>query len=63
MNKNILEGKWGQLKGSIQKEWGKLTDDDMDKIGGDINKLKGKLQEVYGMTEKEVEEQLKKIKK
>lgn len=63
MNKNILEGKWGQLKGSIQKEWGKLTDDDMDKIGGDINKLKGKLQEAYGMTEKEVEEQLKKLKK
>jgi uncharacterized protein YjbJ (UPF0337 family) len=36
------------MKGEAQKQWGKLTDDDLDRIGGDQEKLEGKLQEAYG---------------
>ncbi len=59
MNKDILEGKWNQFKGSAQKKWGKLTDDDLDQIQGDRTKLAGKIQEAYGKTKEEVEEELK----
>ena len=30
MNKDIIEGNWKQLKGKVQQQWGKLTDDDFD---------------------------------
>jgi uncharacterized protein YjbJ (UPF0337 family) len=53
MNKETLEGKWEQLKGNIRKQWGKLTDDDLDVIQGNIENLIGKLQERYGMTKEE----------
>lgn len=62
MNKDIIEGKWEQLKGGVQKNWGKLTDDDLDVIKGDAKILAGKVQERYGITKEEAEEQVKKYK-
>ncbi len=32
MNKDVFEGKWEQIKGDVQKKWGKLTNDDLDVI-------------------------------
>ena len=63
MNKDIFEGKWEQLKGKLQKNWGKLTNDDLDVIKGDSKLLAGKLQERYGMTKEEAEEAIKEFKK
>ncbi|NMD38896.1 MAG: CsbD family protein, partial [Christensenellaceae bacterium] len=39
MNKDIIEGKWEQVKGGVQKNWGKLTNDDLDVIEGSRTKL------------------------
>lgn len=63
MNRNIVEGKWKQFRGEIQSRWGKLTDDDLDEINGDMTKLAGKLQETYGLTQQDVEKQLRDIEK
>jgi uncharacterized protein YjbJ (UPF0337 family) len=59
MNRDIMEGKWEQVKGSVQKTWGKLTDDDLDQIAGDRRKLAGRIQEIYGVAQDEAEKQLK----
>lgn len=48
MDENILKGKWRQLKGEIKSQWGKLTDDDLDRAEGDAEKLIGRVQERYG---------------
>lgn len=48
MNKDIIAGKWTQLKGQAQQKWGKLTDDVFDVAEGDSKYLAGKLQEQYG---------------
>ena len=48
INSDVLKGKWQQLKGEARIQWGKLTDDDLDQIQGNIEKLAGKLQERYG---------------
>jgi uncharacterized protein YjbJ (UPF0337 family) len=58
MNWNIVEGKWRELKGSVQTQWGKLTDDDLDEIEGNREKLAGKIQAQYGRTEQEVEREI-----
>lgn len=58
MNKDQIEGNWKQLKGEVQKQWGKLTDDDVDQIEGDATKLSGKLQERYGKTKEEADEEV-----
>jgi uncharacterized protein YjbJ (UPF0337 family) len=48
MNEDILKGKWRQLKGEVKSQWGKLTDDDLDRVEGDAEKLIGRVQERYG---------------
>ncbi len=64
MNEDILRGQWNQLKGRVRKQWGKLTDDDLDMIQGDTEILLGKLTERYGRSreslEREIEDWLKK---
>lgn len=60
MNKDILQGKWEQLKGSAQKQWGELTNDDLDKVEGDATKLAGIIQERYGKSKEEAEKEVEK---
>lgn len=55
MNADILKGKWNQIKGEAKKAFGKLTDDDMLVIEGDMTKAAGILQERYGYTREEAE--------
>ncbi len=57
MNSDILKGNWNQLKGQVQKSWGKLTNDDVDQIQGDYQKLVGKLQEKYGYTKQQAQQE------
>lgn len=54
LNENIIKGKWDQLKGSIQKTWAKLTDDEVESARGDFNKLSGIVQSKYGETEENI---------
>jgi uncharacterized protein YjbJ (UPF0337 family) len=63
MNTDVLKGKWAQMKGEAKVQWGKLTDDDIDQIEGNAQKLVGKVQERYGWererAEREVDEWIK----
>jgi uncharacterized protein YjbJ (UPF0337 family) len=58
MNRNILEGNWKQIRGSIREKWGELTDDELDQIAGKRDRLAGVLQERYGYTQMEAERQI-----
>jgi uncharacterized protein YjbJ (UPF0337 family) len=59
MNWDIVEGNWKQFKGKVKTQWGKLTDDHLDVIAGKRTELAGKLQESYGISKDEAEEQIK----
>jgi len=59
MNWDRIEGNWKQLKGKVRQKWGKLTDDDLDVIGGKKDELIGKIQERHGIARDEAEKQLK----
>lgn len=48
MNKDIIQGKWTQLKGQMKARWGDLSDDVFDEREGNSQYLAGKLQEQYG---------------
>lgn len=59
MNEDIIGGKWKQLKGSIQTQWGKLTNDDLDVAEGNGEYLAGKIQERYGVAKDEATKQVR----
>ena len=57
MNWDQVEGKWKQLKGSALEHWGKLTEDDLDRIAGKRDQLIGSIQERYGIAKEAAEKQ------
>ena len=59
MNADTLKGQWHQVKGEIKTQWGKLTDNDLDQISGQSEKLIGKLQERYGYARDRAEKELR----
>jgi uncharacterized protein YjbJ (UPF0337 family) len=58
MNTDILRGKWNQLKGEVKSQWGKLTNDDLDRIEGDTDKLIGRVQERYGYAREQAQREV-----
>lgn len=58
MNADILKGKWLQLKGSLREKWGNLTDDDVDRVGGNFDRLVGLIQEKYGYQKQDAEKEV-----
>jgi uncharacterized protein YjbJ (UPF0337 family) len=58
MNKDILEGKWKQMRGQIKVSWGKLTDNDLEQVGGKYDKFVALLQEKYGFSRERAEEEV-----
>lgn len=55
MNWDQMQGKWQQAKGSLRQQWGKLTDNDLEMIAGNRDKLIGVLQERYGIAKEEAQ--------
>jgi uncharacterized protein YjbJ (UPF0337 family) len=60
MNKDVLEGKWKQIRGEAKGWWGKLTDDDLERAGGKFDVLAGLLQEKYGYSRQRATEEIDK---
>lgn len=55
MNKDQFNGLWNELKGDLQRQWGRLTDDDLLEIKGDYTKFRGVVQARYGDQRRAVE--------
>ncbi len=58
MNWDRIEGNWKQFSGKVRQQWGKLTDDDLDRIGGRRDELAGRIQEAYGVSKDEADRQI-----
>ena len=58
MNKHILEGNWKQMRGEAKAWWGKLTDNDLDRVAGKFEVLVGLLQEKYGYTRQQAVDEI-----
>ena len=58
MTNDILEGNWKQLRGRGKEAWGNLTDNALNQIEGRRDRLAGKLQEKYGYSRMEAEQEI-----
>ena len=58
MNWDQIEGNWKQFKGRAKQQWGKLTDDDVDRLAGRRDELIGKIQERYGYQRDQAEREV-----
>ena len=47
MHADQLKEKWMQFKGELKQQWGKFTDEDLQRIEGNYEECVGKVQERY----------------
>jgi len=58
MNKDIVKGRWKEIKGKVKQQWGKLTDDSIDQMEGSYEELSGALQKNYGYQKEQAEKEI-----
>jgi uncharacterized protein YjbJ (UPF0337 family) len=58
MNWDQVRGQWMEARNVVRVQWGRLTDDDLDVIGGRREHLVGILQKRYGQLRTEIERQV-----
>ena len=59
MNEDTIKGNWKQFKGKVKEQWGKLTDDDIDRMEGKRDQFVGHIQESYGISRDEADKQVR----
>ena len=57
MNKEQASGTWKKVKGEIKGKWGKLTDDEIESLKGNLDELVGLLQNAYGYAKEKAEQE------
>lgn len=50
MNETKMSANWLQISGKIKQRWGKLTDDELTQIKGNVDNLVGIVKERYSNT-------------
>lgn len=51
------KGQWMQLKGKLREQSGRLTDDEIDQLQGNVEVLIGKIQERYERSREQAEQE------
>lgn len=54
-----FKGEWNEVKGKIQKFWGELTDDEVEKVNGSRTRLLGLIQQRYAKSRMKALEEVK----
>jgi uncharacterized protein YjbJ (UPF0337 family) len=62
MRTSEIEKNWKTLKSSIKNEWNELTEDELNKMEGNWDKMVDTLALKYSLTKMEAEDQLNKWK-
>lgn len=58
MNKEIFKGHWNEMKGKIEQQWGKFTNDEVQHLQGNYDEFLGAMQKKYGYEKEEAEKQI-----
>jgi uncharacterized protein YjbJ (UPF0337 family) len=58
INEDTIKGKWLEIKGDLQKTWGKLTDDELEKTKGEMKSISGLVRQRYGDAKENYEDKV-----
>jgi len=61
VSEQALHGRWNDIKGKLREKWGQLTNDDLERFSGNVDKLAGLIERKTGAARSAVEDYLEQI--
>ena len=61
MHEQTIKGKWQEIKGEVQKMWGKLTDSELEQTKGDSKAIAGLVRQRYGQSKEDFDKKFGQI--
>lgn len=61
LDEKVLKTRWKEVKGHAKEQWGKLTDDDLREVEGNIERLEAKLRQRYELTSEKARQKVSKF--
>jgi uncharacterized protein YjbJ (UPF0337 family) len=61
MDTSVLTNKWNQVRNDVKHRWDKLTEEDVERVKGDIDELVSLVEQKYGYTRKAAESEVKRF--
>lgn len=58
MDRDVLSSEWDHLKHKFKAQWGKLSDTELDQIGGNRERLVSSVSAKYGIAQDEAARQV-----
>lgn len=63
MQKDALAGRWDQVRSDSKRQWSKLTDEDFDRIKGNVEELVNLVQRKYDYTSDQARQEVSRFMK
>jgi uncharacterized protein YjbJ (UPF0337 family) len=61
INKDIILGKWKEIAGEIQNKWGSISENELQKVKGNVTALVGLVQQKFGVSKEEAEKKVEEL--
>jgi uncharacterized protein YjbJ (UPF0337 family) len=61
LNDEQIKGKWNEIRGGIRNLWGKVTDDELNRLKGNFEEISGIIEQRYGETKSTIKEKLDRL--
>jgi uncharacterized protein YjbJ (UPF0337 family) len=61
MNTDVITNRWDEIRGDVQRRWTKLTQEDLDRIKGNAERLASSVQERYGYTRERADREVRRF--
>lgn len=61
INKDIILGKWKEIAGEAQKKWGEITENDLEKVKGNVTALVGLVEQKLGISKEEAQKKVEEL--
>ena len=58
LKRDVMVGRWDKLKSRVKQRWGRLTDDQLDRISGHYDELTHLVRERYGYTKEKARQEV-----
>ena len=61
INKDVILGKWKEISGEAQKKWGEITENDLEKVKGNMTALVGLVEQKLGVSKEEAQKKVEEL--